>query len=129
MIDWQDKGSVMALRELLAVPLIAALGMAALPSAAVASSDQPSRYDLFQVGKTGILCYQEPCPRRGIVPLSSEGAAARWPVWSGQQPPALQGRKSERRQIEAAWAEDRCLTVEGALIGGTLKIRRIVRPC
>ncbi len=39
---------------------------------------------LFRVGRTGINCYREPCPRVGIVPAYPDGRpSARRPVYSG----------------------------------------------
>lgn len=98
----------------------------AQPSMNERATSAPS---LYRVGKTGIHCYQAPCPWRGIVPLDAEGNRARWPIWSGEEPPALQGHESHRRQIATSWENDECLTVEGRFANATLQVLRIVGPC
>lgn len=115
---------------ILALAALCALGLGSPATAETSIHDEAaSAPGVYRVGKTGIHCYQEPCPWRGIIPVDAEGKPARWPIWSGNEPPALQGEEADRQQIAAAWANDECLTVEGRFADATLQIRRIVGPC
>lgn len=99
------------------------------PMSARASADAPPAPSLFRVGETGILCYMEPCPRRGIIPLGAEDAVPQRPIWSGDRPPELRAGEAEQRRIASTWEENGCLIVEGTFVEGVLAVRRIHGPC
>ena len=118
-----------AMKTLLAVAALAVLSGGA-PAAPVPELDAAPAHDgLFRVGTTGILCYQEPCPRRGIVPVDAEDPGRWRPIWSGAKPPALQGSAGDQRHIAAAWADGGCLIVGGFFVEETLHVRQIHGDC
>lgn len=125
----RSKGVTSVTRCIIAAVLFVAFAWAAQPASAQPLVNAPPAPSLFRVGKTGIHCYKAPCPWRGIIPLDEEGVAARWPIWSDDQPPALRGSKAQRQRIVSAWADDECLIVEGTFIEATLRVRRIHGPC
>ena len=87
---------------------------------------------LFRVGRTGINCYREPCPRVGIVPAYPDGRpSARRPVYSGATAPPLVGHLSDQRRIKRAWADQECLLVEGRLRRSpdSFEVFHVLREC
>lgn len=110
---------------------IAAALVAASALAAPAAAEPPLPSGLFRVGGTGIMCVREPCPRIGFVPLDGAGQRKRsWPVYSGGEPPELEGAEADRAAIRAAWSPDGCLIVEGAFTQPRrFSVRRIAGPC
>jgi hypothetical protein len=98
---------------------------AALAAPAVAAAGS-----LFRVGRTGINCYREPCPHRGVTPVSSaDQSAPAQPIWWGDTPPTILGDVEDYRVIEAAWDDFRCVLVEGEFDGEMLTVRRVAGEC
>lgn len=118
-----------AVRVLAGAVVLALLGGAA-PSPPMPEQSETSSYSgLFRVGDTGIDCYKEPCPRRGIIPIDTE-QPRRWrPIWSGETPPPMRGSSADRRRIVSAWADDQCLLVQGTFMHGTLDVQKINGSC
>lgn len=68
------------------------------------------------IGSTGVLCYQMPCPWRGVVDLEDPSADRLRPLWSGDHIPGLIANPADRQRIASAWAALECLEIEGAII-------------
>jgi len=95
----------------------------AAPAVAAAGS-------LFRVGRTGIVCYREPCAHRGVTPASSaDPSAPAQPIWWGDTPPTILGDVEDYRVIEAAWDDFRCVLVEGEFDGEMLTVHRLAGEC
>lgn len=85
---------------------------------------------LYRVGRTGIFCFNEPCPWRGVVPAAPNGLPQGDVMpWAGDEPPALAAEPGERDRILAAWEDLECLLIEGRFADKTLEVSRIVGPC
>jgi hypothetical protein len=87
---------------------------------------------LFRVGRTGINCYREPCPRLGIMPARPDGRpSAGRPAYSGPTPPAMKGSASDLARIERAWSERGCMLVEGRLVQSpaSFEVFRVLGEC
>jgi hypothetical protein len=80
---------------------------------------------LFDVGATGLHCYQAPCPWRGIRLANGRGR----PLWSGETLPAMNAKADDRQSIAGAWDKHDCVTVQGAFDGRTLTVRRVLGTC
>lgn len=118
-----------AMKALAGAAVLALLSGAAPPPPVPELGETPAYSGLFRVGDTGIDCYKEPCPRRGIIPVDAQ-QPRRWrPIWSGETPPPLRGSKADRRRITSSWADDGCLLVEGAFMDGTLHVQQIQGAC
>lgn len=88
------------------------------------------------IGSTGVLCYQMPCPWRGVVDLEEPSADRLRPLWSGDHIPGLIANPADRQRIASAWAALECLEIEGAIIRlasqnapPKLRVDRIVGAC
>ena len=109
--------------------VVVLLGGAAPPPPVPAQSESRAYSGLFRVGDTGIDCYKEPCPRRGIIPIDAQ-QPRRWrPIWSGETPPPIRGNRADRQRIVSAWAGDQCLLVQGTFLHGTLDVKKINGSC
>jgi len=80
---------------------------------------------LLNVGSTGILCYQAPCPWRGIAQADGDGK----PLWWGDELPEMVADAGDRQRIAAAWEAFECVLVEGAFNGTTLSVQQVVGNC
>jgi hypothetical protein len=88
------------------------------------------------IGSTGVLCYQMPCPWRGVVNLEEPSADRLRPLWSGDHIPGLIADPADRQRIVSAWEALECLEIEGAFITlathnepRKLRIDRILGAC
>lgn len=109
--------------------MLALLGGATPPIPEPDLGKPPAYSGLFRVGDTEIDCYKEPCPRRGIIPIDAEQPHKWRPIWSGDAPPPMRGSKADRQRIALAWADYKCLFVQGSFRQGTLDVRKINGPC
>lgn len=103
-------------------------------SALAGSGEQNSQR--LTIGSTGVLCYQMPCPWRGVVDLEDPSADRLRPLWSGDHIPGMIADPADKQRIAAAWAALECLEIEGAIIRPaphneppTLRVDRIVGAC
>lgn len=120
----------MSAMRVLAGAIVAVLLGGASPPAPVSDLIEPPAYSgLFRVGDTGINCYKEPCPRRGIVPIDTEQPRQWRPIWSGDTPPPMRGSKAHRQRIATAWSDHKCLLVRGTFMDGTLDVQTIDGSC
>lgn len=81
------------------------------------------------VGKTNIFCLQAPCPWRGIARADDQPAGPSNLLWSEQKLPPLNASPQDAQRIVDAWNSDRCLSIEGQMLGSTLQVERIVGAC
>jgi hypothetical protein len=86
---------------------------------------------LFRVGRTGINCYREPCPRLGIMPARPDGRPAGRLAYSAPTPPTMKGSVSDLARIERAWSERGCVLVEGRLVPSpaSFEVFRVLGEC
>ncbi|WP_152658660.1 hypothetical protein [Devosia chinhatensis] len=93
----------------------------------VADADPGSRQ--LRVGQTNIFCVQAPCPWRGIAPAEGDRSTPSALLWSDQNLPAVKASNADARRISEAWHADRCLLVDGQMIGATLVVDAILGAC
>lgn len=111
--------------------LLASLAMAAVlgvSSTSVAADSVPTGETLL-IGKTNIFCVQAPCPWRGIARADNRQAGPSGLIWSEQNLPPLDASHGDAEQIVQAWNNDQCLSISGALVGGELRVDRIIGVC
>lgn len=102
------------------VPFVLAVLATGLLVPAAANADK------LTVGATGILCYKEPCPRRGIVDASHSEPALKALLWSGHTLPPMEGDEADLRRIERAWNNSESVLIEGKFESGLLHVERIL---
>lgn len=118
----------MSLRMLFGAGLFLALVCGGTAADARSEPEPAPQSNLYRVGATGIHCYREPCPRKGIVPV--ENRSRLHPLWSGTTPPALRGADHDRRRIVEAWEKDECVIVRGLLLpDAVLEVEQVIGPC
>jgi len=105
-----------------------AIAVALLFAGSLISTAAPAA-ERLSIGRTGILCVKEPCPRRGITRVAEPPKSGmRLPIWSGSVLPPIVGDPDLAARIRADWEADRCIVVEGSF-DGQLTVHRIVGPC
>lgn len=109
-------------------PFLIALTLA--PAAAPILADTPAETGQWMLGRTGILCYAEPCPWNGVRPMRADGTAG-WPLSRENlpEPPSIRASDADRARIAATWAASGCLLVDGRFNGGVLVIDHILGDC
>lgn len=90
-----------------------------------ASSDHGFRE--FQVGRTGIFCYQEPCPWNGIT-RADKPVRPHTLLWSGDTLPPMRGSAEARAHLLENYREH-CTLINGRFQDGVLEVARILGPC
>lgn len=103
-----------------------------LPSLAadLPASNTGVEVSLWGIGRTGVMCYMEPCPWQGIFPISRTGERG-FPL-SRQNQPAPRFTSEDPKVAEAvanAYSEGGCFIVEARAVGNSLDITRIVDDC
>lgn len=90
----------------------------------------PTHYGTWGIGHTGLLCYQLPCPWRGVFPIGADGERGR-PISQNDQavPPSLRGQPEDIERISQAYADGGCLTVKARFDGPVLDVDRIIGTC
>jgi hypothetical protein len=83
----------------------------------------------LRVGSTGILCYMEPCPWRGIVDVGRPHAGLNRPLWWGNELPPMEGPAADKDRIVEAWDAYECVLVEGDFDGRVLRVNRLLESC
>jgi hypothetical protein len=91
-----------------------------------ASQDVRSFTDL-RVGRTNILCYQEPCPWSGIS-RAGPPVAPHDLLWSGETPPPMRGTSEDRTYLLEHYREH-CTLISGQFQHGILHVASILGPC
>lgn len=76
------------------------------------------------VGRTGIMCYQAPCPWRGVI-AADDGTL----LWSGDELPALDATPADAERLNDSWAAFECLAVDGQFAAGRLAVETILGAC
>lgn len=76
------------------------------------------------VGRTGIMCYQAPCPWRGVTAV--DGGAL---LWSGDELPPLDATPADTERLSESWAAFECLAVDGQFAAGRLTVESILGAC
>lgn len=84
---------------------------------------------VWGIGSTGIMCYRPPCPWRGTFVHDPENTAPRSAQAIIPLLPRLDASEDDRREIETAWKEFRCVLVKGRMQDGILKVDRIAGKC
>lgn len=86
---------------------------------------------LWGIGRTGVMCYMEPCPRRGIFPVSADGQERGFPISRLDQPEPhfVSADPFVTQSVATAYSDGSCLVVEARRIGDGLDILRIVGQC
>ena len=107
---------------------------AATPATTAASASGAVRTgsQRLRLGDTGIRCVRAPCPSRGLVPAQADGTAHpdAAPVWAGDQLPSVLGEPGARARVERAWADGRCLLIEGQINRGQqLVVDKVLGQC
>lgn len=93
------------------------------------SPEPPGAFSTLRVGLTGIMCYQEPCPWRGVVEVGPDNAPIRpSAIWSGDEPPPVAGAPEDVETVLDAYAQG-CVLVDGRMLDGVLEIRRVLSEC
>lgn len=87
---------------------------------------KPDRVE-FQVGRTAIQCYLEPCPWNGIA-LAHQITRPQSMVWSGNRLPPMRGSAEDQAYLRANYA-DACTLVSGSYADGVLEVAEILGPC
>ncbi|WP_157959781.1 hypothetical protein [Devosia submarina] len=91
------------------------------------ASAQIGGFTELKVGKTNILCYQEPCPWNGVMP-ADQPIAPHKTLWSGDMPPPLRGVSEDRAHIRENYREH-CTLISGRFRQGVLEVAEILGPC
>jgi hypothetical protein len=91
------------------------------------ASGQTGGFTKLRIGKTNILCYQEPCPWNGVLP-ADEPIAPHETLWSGDMPPPLRGASEDRVHIRENYREH-CTLISGRFRQGVLEVAEILGPC
>lgn len=110
----------------LRLPLImsAPLGAdVAVPNTPVASAK------CLATGKTGISCVTSPCPWREIVDRNDASCDQLGPLWNHQELPAPEASPADRARLSGAWDDARCVALEDALDGQSLRVDKILGDC
>ncbi len=94
--------------------------------AAVADGEAGGFTEL-QVGRTQILCYQEPCPWNGIW-RANRPAAPHALLWSGNVPPPMRGSEEDRLYLRENYGEH-CTLIKGGFQDGVLEVTGILGRC
>jgi len=81
----------------------------------------------LRVGRTNILCYQEPCPRNGIS-RADRPIAPHDLLWSGDSAPPIRGSTEDRIRLLEHYG-DGCTLINGSFDRGVLEVARILGPC
>lgn len=111
----------------------ALLGLSAPAGAAdllpVSPVEQSGAFSMLRVGDTGIMCYMEPCPWRGVVRVDPDGAPIRpSAIWSGEEPPPIAGAPADAERVRNAYAQG-CVLIEGRMADAVLEVRRVLGDC
>lgn len=99
----------------------------AVPSAEASPVADRGDHGPLKVGRTGILCYTEPCPRHGIGPSQGRVSPATL-LWSGNRPPPMAGRKADLERIRNAYLSS-CTMVDGIFDNGVLQVNAVIGTC
>lgn len=115
-------------------PIITSLTALLLLTAPLRADDAPTRHPtavegVWGIGSTGIMCYRAPCPSRGMFMYDPDNPGPLSPQDVMILLPRLAGSEADQREIEAAWAESRCVYVEGRIDDGILHVDRIAGAC
>lgn len=115
--------------------LLAIVPTILLTNGALADEAEPNARRL-SIGSTGVLCYMEPCPWRGVVDLNDQNRDPLRPIWDGAQVPSLSADAPVIEQIRAVWEARQCIEVEGAVVETALgdkppvlRVDKIVGDC
>ena len=90
-------------------------------------STQTSGFAELRVGRTSILCYQEPCPWNGV--SAADGPIApQQLLWSGDMPPPMRGTTEDRIHLLEHYREQ-CTLITGRFRQGILEVAEVHGPC
>ena len=81
------------------------------------------------VGKTNIFCLMAPCPWRGIAAEDAQHAGPAGLLWSEQTLPPLDATEDDATRIISAWNGNQCLSIQGRIASGRLKVERVEGEC
>lgn len=84
-------------------------------------------WDSLRVGRTGILCYQAPCPWYGIA-RADQSIGPQSLLWSGDRLPTMRGSAEDRAYLRENYSQG-CTRVEGRFRDGLLEVARILGSC
>jgi hypothetical protein len=105
------------------------LGLAGAARAELLPLPEPGE-NLWGLGATGIMCYQEPCPRYGVFRIYQDGRFELPLSRRNQsQPPPLRADERDRARIDWAFETGGCVMAEGHFEGRTLVVRRVWGDC
>ncbi len=98
-----------------------------LTATGVSAAITPALSEPFNVGRTTLQCYTQPCPWNGVWP-ADQAAQPNNLVWSGPKPPAMTGNAADLKRIRADYLE-RCTLVEAQFSEGVLAVSKIIGAC
>jgi len=99
-----------------------------LMTASVAVADgEAGGFTELQVGRTQILCYQQPCPWNGVW-HADRPAAPHALLWSGDVPPPMRGSDEDRLYLRENYGEH-CTLIRGGFRDGVLEIAEVLGRC
>lgn len=81
----------------------------------------------LRVGRTGILCYQAPCPWYGIA-RANQSINPYALLWSGDTLPTMRGSSEDQDYLRENYGEG-CTLVNGRLRNGVLEVAKILGSC
>lgn len=111
-------------------PALSVRAEALLPDSAAPAMGRGIREPAeLRIGPTGIYCFTEPCPWKGIVLTDETDEVPGHILWWGTDLPQLDATPEIMIEVAETWKNDTCLNVMGQLFENTLIVMDILGEC